>query len=66
MDDRAKLMEMLQMDMKHWSVNVLKEALHFVDDKCLSEYDNGLFWWELRRLIYAELISREAGDENQH
>ena len=64
MDDRAKLMEMLKQDMKRWSVDLLKEALHFVDDKCLSQNENGTWWWKLRRLIYAEMISREAGDEH--
>ena len=64
MDDKTKLMEMLKQDMQHWSADALKEALRFVDDKCLSENENGSWWWKLRRSLYAELTSREAGDKH--
>ena len=63
MEDKAKLMEMLKQDMKHWSADVLREALRFIDDKCLTENENGAWWWKLRRSVYAELVSREANDE---
>ena len=60
MYDKEKLMKMLLLDMKHWSIDALKEALRFVDDKCLSENENGSWWWKLRRSIYAELVSRKT------
>ena len=61
MEDKDKLMEMLKQDMQHWSADVLREALRFIDDKCLSQEDG--WWWKLRRSVYAELVSREANDE---
>ena len=63
MDDKERLLAKLKLDMKSWSVGVLKDFLHLVDDKCLSENGNG-WWWKLRRSVYAELVSR--GDSHEH
>lgn len=58
MDDKEKLMQMLLLDMKHWSVDVLKEAGSFVDDKCLNQTSNVYWWWKIRKAIEQELEGR--------
>ena len=58
MDDKEKLMQMLLLDMKHWSVDVLKEARNFVDDKCLNQTSNVYWWWKIRKAIEQELEGR--------
>lgn len=63
MDDKDKLLAKLKLDMKHWSVDALKDFLQLVDDRCLSDNGNG-WWWKLRRSLYAELISRENSHEH--
>ena len=58
MDDKAKLMEMLKQDMRHWSADALKEASRFVDDKVLNQNDSCYWWWKIRKAIDAELEAR--------
>ena len=63
MCDKEKLRQMLLLDMKHWSIPALKEALNYVDGMILSvDGDNFLWWWELRKDIRYELNVREAGN----
>ena len=58
--DKDKLMEMLMLDMKHWSADALKEARRFVDDKCLNQSDSVYWWWKLRKSIDAELAKKNS------
>ena len=35
-DDKERLMRMLLLDMKHWSLDALKVALNYIDGQILS------------------------------
>ena len=55
-DDKERLMKMLLLDMKHWSLDALKVALNYIDGQILSfTSDDFLWWWELRKHISAEM-----------
>lgn len=61
MEDKEKLKRALLLDMKHWSVDTIKEALNYIDGMVLSvEGDDFLWWWDLRRDVYDELIARRG------
>lgn len=60
MCDKEKLRQMLLLDMKHWSVDALKEALNYIDGMVLSlDGEDFLWWWELRKAVQQELDSKE-------
>ena len=64
MSDKERLRQALLQDMKHWSVDTLKEALNYIDGMVLSmEGDDFLWWWDLRKQVDAELKQRQ-GDGN--
>lgn len=56
-DPKEKLMDIILLDIRHCSVEALKEALLFADDKCLgpSTVDDLRFWWTLRKAIQLQL-----------
>ena len=58
MDDKEKLKTMLLLDMKHWSVDALKVAIHYIDGMVLSQTEDFLWWWDLRKRVGAELEAR--------
>ena len=61
MEDKERLRQALLQDMKHWSVDTLKEALSYIDGMVLSvEGDDFLWWWDLRKDVYNELIARRV------
>lgn len=60
-DDKEKLMKMLLLDMKHWSLDALKVALNYIDGQILSfTSDDFLWWWELRKHISTEMEKRKV------
>jgi len=60
-DDKERLMKMLLLDMKHWSLDALKVALNYIDGQILSfTSDDFLWWWELRKYISAEMEKRKV------
>ena len=60
-DDKERLMKMLLLDMKHWSLDALKVALNYIDGQILSfASDDFLWWWELRKHISAEMEKRKV------
>ena len=62
MSEKEKLKAMLLLDIKRWTEDVLKEALLFVDDKCLEpDGPNDLhWWWDLRKAIRLQLDIKRA------
>jgi len=60
MSDKEKLKQALLQDMKHWSPDTLRMALHFVDGMVLSQTDDFLWWWDLRKHVAMELEKRKA------
>lgn len=65
--DKEKLTQILLLDMQHWSVNALKEALLFADGKCLepSSADDLRWWWKLRKAIRMQLdVKKVAQNES--
>ena len=61
MRDKEILKQALLQDMKHWSVDTLKYAISYIDGMVLSvEGDDFLWWWDLRRDVYNELIARRV------
>ncbi len=60
-DEKERLKEKLLLDMKHWSVGALKDALLFIDDMCLSQTgEDFLWWWDLRKHVRAELEAKKV------
>ena len=60
MSDKERLRQALLQDMKHWSVDTLKEAQSYVDGMCLSQTgEDFLWWWELKKAIRKELDKKE-------
>ena len=58
-DDKERLMKMLLLDMKHWSLDALKVALNYIDGQILSfTSDDFLWWWELRK-AWKEFLKRQ-------
>ncbi len=66
MIDMEKLKKMLFIDMRHWSVEALREANRYVNDKCLNVYDADEFrwWWDLRKEIREQLDAKEARNDH--
>ena len=63
MEDKERLRQALLQDMKHWSIDTLKEALNYIDGMVLSmEGDDFLWWWDLRKQVSAELESRKTDE----
>ena len=64
MGDKERLRQALLQDMKHWSVDTLKEALNYIDGMVLSmDGDDFLWWWELRKQVNAELEARRGDSD---
>ena len=60
MGDKERLRQALLQDMKHWSPEVLREALSYVDGMYLSQTGEDLLWWQdLQKAIEKELDARE-------
>lgn len=64
MGDKAKLKRVLLQDMKHWSVETLTYAIRFIDNIVLSQTDDFLWWWDLRKRVGAELVNRKNNHEH--
>ena len=61
MDDKERLRQALLQDMKHWSVDTLKEALNYIDGIEQSMMGEDVLWWrDLREKVDAELIARRG------
>lgn len=59
-DHKEVLMKMLLLDMKHWSPEVLREALSYVDGMYLSQTGEDRLWWQyLQKAIEKELNEKE-------
>ena len=60
-DNKEKLMKMLLLDMKHWSLDALKVALNYIDSQILSfTSDDFLWWWDLRKKVAMEIEKRKV------
>ena len=55
--NKEKLMQMLLIDIQHWSVDALEEAFEYADDKCLDpgSAEDLRWWWNLRKAVRFQL-----------